>query len=397
MLTKDLLNYRIRNDKISPSLVDPREPGLLQVARDMVALFADSSGKTLAELEELMDEAPWSVHPRRAALAKLLTDRCDEEDDDGAVAAQRWNVLKAAEEQRGRKAFGTSAAAFAESLALSLQKDPATLKDELYADLPEYRRLKDFAKIEPEALLHRLNCAEVQGLLLHAQEVRLTLVCSLVERRRFFRLLKFQQLLAEVEEDDGALSVSLSGPLRIFQNSQSYGLRLANFFPYVLQLPRWELTAAIKLNGRELSLALDHRAGIKSHYREHTPYLPKELTAFIASFNARSSDWQAELGDDYLHLGRQSYCFPDVSFKAKDGRVYHIELFHRWHKGQLAQRLAALAASDNQTLLLGVADEVYKDAKVQESLTQSACFAKRGLVFKNFPTPKALLGLLPKL
>src|SRR5206468_545270 len=108
--------------------------------------------------------------------------------------------------------------------------------------------LKDFTPLAAEALLHRLNCAQVQGLLIYALDVRVTMVgSSLAERRRFFRCLKFQRLLSEIQEQEGAFSVSLSGPLRLFQNTQSYGIRLANFFPYILQMPKWELEAEVKL------------------------------------------------------------------------------------------------------------------------------------------------------
>jgi predicted nuclease of restriction endonuclease-like RecB superfamily len=368
---------------------------LLALAEGLIKLFREADGKTIAEVEAELDGCEWATHPIRPAVAKLLLDRCEEVDDDGQIAETRWQQLKTAEELRTREDFPTFVA-FQYALAKRLGGDIAAMREALYADLPEFRRLKGFEPLAPAALLHRLNCAQIQGLLLHALDVKVTIVAALPERRRFFRCLKFQRLLSEVKETDGGITLSLSGPMRIFQNTQSYGLRLANFFPYILQMPRWELEAELKLGTKRLTLQLTDKVRIKSHYREMTPFVPPELTAFIDTFNGRGSGWVAALGADYLHVGRQSHCFPDVSLRGCMGEVVHMELFHRWHSGQLARRLEALEANPGLPILVGVAEDLRGDKAIDAALGRSAWFNRNGFTFKNFPTPKAVLAALTR-
>lgn len=395
VLTKDLLNYRTRSGKAYPQFVDPRDSDLLAMSTELIQIFQSADGKSLAEVEAELDESSWSSHPARPALAKLLFDRCDEAEDDGKIEEQRWLQLKAAQDLREANDFA-SLEAYQKALAAHFNQSLTDLSEALYSDLPEFRRIKNFVTLAPEALLHRLNCAQVQGLLIYALDVKVKIAASLAERRRFFRNLKFQRLLSTITETDGGFEIALSGPLRIFQNTQSYGLRLANFFPYILQMPKWELEAELKINNKQLSLILDHKIRIQSHYRDSTPFIPKELTAFISSFNERSDEWQAAMGTEFVNLGQQSYCFPDVTLTSKHGQVVHLELFHRWHSGQLSSRLKALEGSIAQPLILGVSQELRSDKTVDAMLSCSPWFNQHGFSFKNFPTPKTVLSALTK-
>jgi predicted nuclease of restriction endonuclease-like RecB superfamily len=215
---------------------------------------------------------------------------------------------------------------------------------------------------------------------------------DLAERRALFRQLRFRRLMGEVRETGGRLAVELSGPLGIFDQAASYGMRLATFFPHVLHLKDWELTADVHINKKELTLRLGPEAGLVSHYRQHTPHVPAELLACIDAFNARTSEWRAAPGGDFVHLGRESYCFPDLTITRQDGAAFHVELFHRWHAAQLGHRLQALENNPVSHLLLGVARNLARTA--DEALAGSGWFAKHGFIFTDFPTPKALLARL---
>lgn len=396
MLTKDLLNYKPRGGKAFPQLVDPRDGELLAMAEALVKLFVKADGKAVGDVEVELDDCYWAQHPVRPALAKLLFDRCDEEQDDGKVAEARWHSVKTAEKLREVGEY-PSLPAFQAAVAQKLGGDVAALREALYSDLPEHRRLRNFKTIEPTALLDRLNCAQIQGLLIYALDLTVTIRgASLPERRRFFRCLKFQRLLSEVTEVDGAVTVKLSGPMRIFQNTQSYGVRLANFFPYVLQMPQWELSAELKIGQKRLSLSLTDKIKVKSHYRELTPFVPSELTAFIESLNQRGGGWTAAVGADYLHVGHQSYCFPDVTLKGEVGETVHLEIFHRWHAGQLVGRLNALDANPGVPLILGVAEDIRADKAIDAAIAKSPWFNRNGFTFKAFPTPKTVLSALTR-
>ena len=395
MLTKDLLHYRTRSGRVYPQFLKTRDPDLLALAEGLISQFRLAPGRAVGEVAQATDDVPGADHPRTPALRKLLLDRCDEAEDDGTVAARRWDILAAAQALRQQQHFATIQA-FRQALGQSLQAEPQALSDGLYGDLPDERLIKSFDDLAAEALLHRHNAAQVQGLLIHARSIRVVVRdAPLAARRAFFRCLKFQRLLSEVEPLSGAdFAVTLSGPLAVFQQAQSYGLRLANFFPYILHLPRWELTAELKLNQQRLELELDQSVGISSHYREMRPHIPEELTAFLDSFNGRSPMWKAAAGVEFVHLGRQSYCFPDITFTGQGGQQLHLELFHRWHAAQLPSRLEAASAARAADLMIGVEDALVSQGATAELLAQSAWFKDHGLTFKTFPTPKTLLALL---
>ncbi len=396
MLTKDLLRYRSRKDRIYPTLIKVDDPELLALAAALIQVFKSAPGSRLSELDDEIESGPWLNHVLLPAFKKLLLDRCDEIEEDGVIADRRTDLLQAAEKLRRDGGYPTLAD-FHSAMMSHIGEDVASMQERLYADLPEFRKIKTFEELTPEALLHRYNSAQIQGLLLVAQEVEVRIVdANLAEKRKFFRCLKFQRLLSSTVIDESAKDTvcKLSGPLKIFQNSQSYGMRLAQFFPYILQMPKWQLSAEIKIGGKVLTLELDHRVGIQSHYKKFTPFVPPELTAFISSFNERKGPFAATVGEEFLALGQQSYCFPDVTFTGADGGKVHLEIFHRWHAGQLANRLKVLATTSKQPLVIGVAQDVANGKDTAPILEESAWFSVHGFIFKNLPTPKSVQQVL---
>ena len=59
----------------------------------------------------------------------------------------------------------------------------------LYSDLPEHRKILSFEVLAPEALLHRYNCAQIQGLILRSSNSRVARFAP--EARRRFRRKSF--------------------------------------------------------------------------------------------------------------------------------------------------------------------------------------------------------------
>ena len=107
------------------------------------------------------------------------------------------------------------------------------------------------------------------------------------------------------------------------------------------------------------------------------------------------------LGEDLMEL--HSSCFdvgyvrdgfPDVTFTGADGGKVHLEIFHRWHAGQLANRLKVLATTSKQPLVIGVAQDVANGKDTAPILEESAWFSVHGFIFKNLPTPKSVQQVL---
>jgi len=213
--------------------------------------------------------------------------------------------------------------------------------------------------------------------------------------------LRFCRLLAEfVENPEGALTLEISGPMSMFEQVQSYGMRLCQFFPYVLLMPKWELEATVKLGENYYELKVDSTRPIRSHYRSFSGYIPEEFQAFMRAFNALPAgdrkDWRVEEGQEHLNLGQQCYSFPDLTLRHKSGMQWHVELFHKLHEAELRKRLAVLMETKEVPLIIGIGQELAKEPALEGLLARSKETGISIFTFRQFPTVKAILTGLPK-
>jgi hypothetical protein len=189
--------------------------------------------------------------------------------------------------------------------------------------------------------------------------------------------------------------LELSGPLRLFGKAQGYALRIASFFPFIASLPEWKLEAVIQWKSKKLLFALDQKCGVCSHSkRSHGGYVPKEFEHVIEALNAEV-DLSAAPADDFVHIGRQSYCFPDLVVN-KGGQEFAIELFHPWHKGQLQGRIEAASRVKAKGLLIGVERSLLKDPDIRALCEGSSWFQTYGFEYSQFPTPTVIKRVIAR-
>jgi predicted nuclease of restriction endonuclease-like RecB superfamily len=401
MLTKDQLRVRRRGNRLYPQFCDTKDQELLDTASVLVEAVEDSIGLSVGSLEETLDDLNLEPESVVLGLKKLLMDRLEVCEDDGSTEEFRWQILRKAEELRLHGDYDSSED-FEEMVARSVGLEAEAIRERFYGDLPENKTILGFSSIKPDALLHRWNCAQVQGLLLRALHVRMSVgPLTLAEKRGFFRQLKFYRLLSQVDSipvtsDDGKLSplvVHLSGPMSLFDQAQNYGLRIAQFYPHVLHFERYSIEADIKWNNEVYEFKIDQSCGIKSHYKQKEPYVPPELLACLESFNDKNRGVNASAGDAFVHIGRESYCFPDLTLTYKDtGRQIHVELFHRWHIQQLKQRIEALGKNPIENYRIGVCRSLQN--QIDDGVKSSPFFQKQSFWFRDFPSAKSLGGLL---
>lgn len=400
MLTKDHLRVRRRGSKIYPQFCDPSDQELLQMADLLVETVEDSVGLSVGDLQDNLADLSLEPESMVGGLKKLLTDRLELCEDDGSTEEFRWQVLRKAEELRHQDDF-EALEDFEDRIARAVGLDCEAIRERFYGDLPENKTILGFQRISSEGLLHRWNCAQVQGLLLRAVSVRMTVgPLSLAEKRSFFRQLKFYRLLSQVENlDDGAtdsqsssLTIHLSGPMSLFDQAQNYGLRIAQFFPHVLHFNRYCVEAEVKWQNEVYAFKMDQSSGIQSHYKQREPYIPPELLACLDAFNEKNKGIHAAAGDIFVHIGRESYCFPDVTISHEQtGRQIHVELFHRWHIQQLKQRLQALGKNPLADYRFGVCRSLA--SQIDEEMKNTPLFKNQGFWFRDFPSAKALAGV----
>ena len=344
MLTKALLRYSVRKNKVHPKFLDHKKSSILEEARSLINLFSTASGETLGDLQNRLSSLDLASGPVLNGFEKLLFERLVffSSKTPEEYAERRWKIVVEAQKLRSEQLF-ESVEAYYEFLADRLSDKLENIREELYSDLPEYQKIKSFEPLSEAELLDKYNLGQVQGLLLQAKKLKVVLRgVDLSFKRALFRQIKFHRLLCHPLADEaGVFSFELSGPLSLFTQKQTYGMRLALFFPSVLCAKSWSIEADLLLKSNSVSLELDSSSPLPFLSRLKQAYQPKELLSFIDSFNKKGSAWKASESSCFLNMGEKSYCFPDIELRNRSGRVLFLELFHRWHVGPFNSRLAS--------------------------------------------------------
>lgn len=392
MLTKDLVRYRIKKDEIFPQFIDVTDAALRQTAAQLIALFADSLGRTREELQNesgLIVSASSAVGVVSRGLEKLLLDRTEfDTGPDDELTAWRRDVFTLSAELLS-SSNDLTFADYKQVISNHFDHPAEHITHKLYRDLPPFQQVSRVRPMTTDELLHRYNCAQVQALLLHCEQLRVNLYDPQAKMlRQLFKYLRFQQLLAHiVRHSDKHYTIQIDGPMSLFYQTSKYGQKLSRFFPAVLHQLKWELIAEVKVKkGQVHVLKLDQTCGIQSHYRQFLSFVPEEITWFQDLFKKSISDWTIDPSNDLVALAGEHYCFPDFKLCHESGKLVYMELFHNWHAGQLGIRLQQLEKHADSQLILGISKRLLKDESVLQQTALSNYFSRFGFVFREMPT-----------
>jgi predicted nuclease of restriction endonuclease-like RecB superfamily len=401
MLTKDLLKYRIKAGVVHPAFIADNHADALGVAEQLVTIAQSSLGLSKAEFEERLQGEVDTQVSSFAGLKKILMDRCVFENDSASAEDLRWTRLIGAQAIRNECEFST-VESYEVAVAAHFDVPFQKVAEDLYSDLPDFRRLIDASDVDAVDLVNRYNCGQVQGLLLGADALNIKIKSPTISMQRsLFRSMKFHQLIvADLRTDESSaskdLEIRVDGPMSIFEHSGMYGAKFANFFPRILHFANWEISAELKLKQKNVRLALSHKSKIKSYVSQSGSYVPEELDKFVGNFNRMKNDWSAEVGGTFIDLGKRCYCFSDLTFRQGAEVSVDIELFHKWHAGQLPKRIEALENAGKRSMIIGVCQKIAKNPEFSSVIDNSAWFAKNGFIFKDFPTTRQVLEALAR-
>lgn len=413
MLTKDLLCFRTKSGKIQPKFIDTTAPKFLKIAFELTELFSGSVGEERGTLEnrskQVLEGFTVGVMVGRG-LEKLLIDRTEFDTESKTEVLElrekvfrNSSALMRKHEYSGLYNSDCSEKDILESyrkaLAGSIGITSENLSDQLYSDLPPFQKVIKFRKITGEALLHRYNCAQVQGLLLRSEKIKLKLPeSSTASLRQLLKYVRFNKLLAKISFDhkkSKSIDMQIDGPLSMFLQTQKYGLNLANFFPAVLHQQEWEMDATVRIHkNRTYILQLDQSCGIRSHLRQFLAYVPEEIEKLGLQLAKKLPDWTLSSSNDFVPLSGENMCFPDYLLKHISGKKVPLELFHNWHSAPLLNRLSQLDAQKEAPLLIGINRSLLKNKDVANKLESSDYFSRFGFLFRDVPTTAMLLPLL---
>ncbi|WP_036485841.1 DUF790 family protein [Myxosarcina sp. GI1] len=385
MLKSDLLIYRHSGDTIVPKklAIDNYTIALAEAA---IACFQNCVGKTQGELDrqllELEGESP--DYRVKRGLAHLLRN-----------SFSTFEIISPLEPQILRKQVFSEAAKTAtlpRNRSQTIETIAHTLTGELkrivsrqeieaglYADLQENRILTQFEPPVAEALLHRYNLSQVQGIFYRASNVVINAYRNDPgEYKLLFRYLKLFQLMAYIEGDaDTGFTLTIDGPASLFKASTRYGLALAKMIPALLHVSKWSLQA--KLQNRDpysgnvktgkFFLASD-RCGLVTHYPPGKPYDSMLEASFAKSWAKTNTEWRLEREVDLIPLPG-SVMIPDFRLVHPDGRDFLLEIVGYWRPEYLRKKFYQVNNADADNIILAISERLNLE--------------KAGVKFTNLP------------
>jgi len=372
MLPSDLLIHRPRGESLEPKRLALNERNRA-IATDLIDQFQQHVGKTQGELDSQLremegEETDFKVKRGLAHLLKseaFSTFEIISPLEPGqlrarvfALAAQRVPSPQATEQT-----LQTLAAQLSTELGREVLPDP--IRAGLYADLAENRILTRFEPPSPDALLHRYNLSQVQGVFYKASRLTLTAHRNDPgEYKLLFRYLKLFGLMAYIEGDaDHGFTITIDGPASLFGHSTRYGTDIAKLLPALLHVTKWSLEAELQWrdpytgNVKLRRFALDSDCGLVSHYPPGKPYDSMLESAFAERWEALKTDWRLEREVDLIPIPG-SVMIPDFRLVHPDGRSALLEIVGYWRPEYLRKKFSQVRQSGCENLILAISERL---------------------------------------
>jgi predicted nuclease of restriction endonuclease-like RecB superfamily len=404
MLPTSLLINRLRGEALEPKrlVLNSRN---LEMATDLIQLFQGCVGQTQGELNrQLLDvegeETDYRVKRGLAHLLKSDTFSTIEMVSPLEPQELRQRVFAIAAQATPAQAhtarvLHTLAAQLSEELDREVL--PSQLQAGLYADLAENRILTNFEPPTPEALLHRYNLSQVQGIFYKASHIVITAHRNDPgEYKLLFRYLKLFGLMAYIEGDaDHGFTITIDGPASLFKPSTRYGTDIAKLIPALLHVTRWNLVADLHIRDpyadtvKTRRFSLESDCGLVSHYPPGKPYDSMIEQAFGDRWQATKTDWQLEREVDLIPIPG-SVMIPDFRLVHPDGRDFLLEIVGYWRPEYLRKKFSQVRQSGRDNLILAISERLNLEkagVKVQDVPAHI-------IWFKDRLSPKAVLQVL---
>jgi len=232
------------------------------------------------------------------------------------------------------------------------------LEASLWSDFEDQLVLESFVAPTPTELLQLYNLSLTQTLLFKAASLEFIVGSNY---QSIFSLLKRLGLMYAVEQNGGAYSVVVDGPISLFKLTERYGTSLAKLLPAVVDADKWSLKAQIVGGERQapklLELDLNARTArdllpVRRPKRSGEQYDSSVEAAFARSFKALKSGWALKREPELLVAGHYVF-IPDFSFEKGNLKAY-LEIVGFWTDEYLKKKLAKLQELAVENLLIAV-------------------------------------------
>lgn len=403
MLPTELLINRQNGETIIPKRL-PINSETDAIASELIARFQNAVGSTQGELDRQLSEFEGDSPDYRIkrGLAHILKSSfCTFEivsPLEPKELRQRVFTLAAksvASPQASEATLNTLSIALSQELNREVL--PQHIRTGLYADLQENRILTQFDDPVPEALLHRYNLSQVQGIFYRASQLTLNAHRNVPgEYKLLFRYMKLFQLMTYIEGDaDHGFTITIDGPTSLFKPSTRYGLAIAKLLPALLHVTKWSLTATLQSRDpytgttKTGRFSLNDNCGLVTHYPAGKTYDSMLEESFAKRWDSLKTDWVLEREVDLIPIPG-SVMIPDFRVVHPDGRNFLLEIIGFWRPDYLQKKFGQVRRAECDNLIIAISERLNLD----KAGVKIANVPAKIIWFKDKLSPKAVLELL---
>lgn len=405
MLPTDLLRFRIKDGLALPYRVKPT-PTNLKMAELVIATYEGNLGKRRLELKGQLAELEagrqdWkAVRGMAHLLGNMSTFETGVSLEPVIVRARAFALAQGQPPSRRR------AGELLEQLSRELPSpQPVTAQDvqeALYGDLEDQQLLTVFDPPTPAELCQRLELAYAQGMLYRAVNLIITARRNEpAHYKQILRYLKLFGLMATVEGDAShGFTLTLDGPMSLFQNTTRYGLAMAKFLPALLHVTKWDLSATLKPiklawleeHDSEWSFQLTSEDGYVSHYKPPEEHDSALESGFTERFQKLDTPWQLEREVDLVPVPG-SVILPDFRLVHPEGRSALVEIVGYWRPDYLRKKFDLLKKSGRQDVIVCISERLQLD----KAGVDPSELGDRAVWFKGVLPPKDVLAVAERI
>jgi len=404
MLPSDLLVQRFNGETVIPKRLDLSTANLA-IANELIQIFQTAIDQPRWHLNQQLQELEGAETDYRLkrGLAHLLTSEAFSTFDtvsplEPPELRQRLFALSAAQAP-SLAATQTTLQTLADRLTQELGRAvwPQDIQTGLYADLSDNQILTRFEPPTAEALLHRYNLSQVQGIFYRASHITLNAHRNDPgEYKLLFRYLKLFGLMTYIEGDaDHGFTLTIDGPTSLFKANTHYGVKLAMLIPALLHVTKWDLTATLRhkdtYSGKVQvkRFTLDANCGLVTHYPPGKTYDSMLEAGFVERWAKAKTDWRLEREVDLIPIPG-SVMIPDFRLVHPDGQTFLLEIVGYWRPEYLKKKFAQVRQSGREDLILAISERLNLE-KAGVDFRQTPA---RLVWFKDQLLPKAVLAVL---
>jgi predicted nuclease of restriction endonuclease-like RecB superfamily len=330
MLTGDLLVTKSSKGKIEPVYAKIDQENL-EISSSLIDLFQQHIGKTYGQLIEVIEGIEEIDYRLIRGLTQILERRCIIEIEsivEPAIA--RRTVF---EECRGAITDLKERKEAIDRAARKLSVQTDAFEHELWADMEENLKLKEFRTITPENLLRQYNLSMTQTLLFKATGMEIQIEENFQE---VFWKIKQLGLMYSIQDD----RIYLDGAISLFKMTERYGTALAKLLPTIMKCNKWSLKSSIlkkTMQGKRIyDFTLDNTRQIfsiepDSNLETFDSAIEKEFS--LLRFNS----WSVKREPAVLKAGQYAF-IPDFSLERNGKRIY-VEIIGFWTPEYLKNKI----------------------------------------------------------